>query len=245
MAILTKHVILKWSNSAKAYYEALGYVFTGKGEEFTIAVEHLPPHSSAKVDVSCEGCGTVRRTRFERANQLCRSCANHVPERVEAASERMSLLWETRRDDMIEGKRRFWSTAEEQKRALVERMNHLRTIPEYREKWYHRGSEHHMWKDDLTDEHRRGERLIPGYAEWRKAVYERDNYTCVCCGQRGGSLQAHHLFNYATHESLRTSVDNGVTLCKACHRRFHVEYGTKHNTPEQFAEFKAEMSDTA
>ena len=59
------------------------------------------------------------------------------------------------------------------------------------------------------------------YRAWRTAVYERDSYTCQRCGQRGVSLEAHHIEPWATCPEKRFVVSNGVTLCKECHRKLH------------------------
>ena len=72
---------------------------------------------------------------------------------------------------------------------------------------------------------------------WRKAVYEKDNYTCIACGHHGGNLNAHHLDAYDLNEEKRFDVENGVTLCPACHTRFHQAYGFGGNTKEQFQEW--------
>lgn len=57
------------------------------------------------------------------------------------------------------------------------------------------------------------------YAAWRTAVFERDNYTCQECGERGGYLEAHHLHEFAKYPEERFVVDNGKTLCLECHNK--------------------------
>ncbi len=59
------------------------------------------------------------------------------------------------------------------------------------------------------------------YKEWRKAVYERDGYTCQLCGSRGVKLNAHHKMQYAHFPELRYAIDNGITLCVPCHKAIH------------------------
>ncbi len=78
---------------------------------------------------------------------------------------------------------------------------------------------------------------------WIKQVFERDNYTCQECNQRGGNLEAHHKKDFAIilkefldeydqfspiedkETLLRLAfkykpfwdIDNGETLCGGCH----------------------------
>lgn len=64
-------------------------------------------------------------------------------------------------------------------------------------------------------------RFTTEYKLWRDAVYARDEYTCQYCGQVGGKLNAHHILPYASYPELRTSIENGVTLCVKCHKAVH------------------------
>ena len=56
------------------------------------------------------------------------------------------------------------------------------------------------------------------YKEWRTSVFERDNYTCKCCNERGVYIEADHIKSWAYYPELRFEVSNGQTLCRPCHR---------------------------
>ena len=91
---------------------------------------------------------------------------------------------------------------------------------------------------DLTEDDREGRRLIEGYDEWRKSVFERDSYTCQCCGDNwSGKLNAHHKDGYHWCKERRIDIANGITLCEIDHRFFHSIFGNKNNTEAQFEEF--------
>ncbi len=60
------------------------------------------------------------------------------------------------------------------------------------------------------------------HKEWKRKVFERDEYTCQDCGQIGGGLNAHHIFQWATHILFRFLVWNGKTLCLKCHKKIKV-----------------------
>ena len=61
------------------------------------------------------------------------------------------------------------------------------------------------------------ERQTPEYKAWRKAVMERDGYTCVRCGRSRTYLEAHHIRRFKDNPALRTDLSNGETLCYDCH----------------------------
>ena len=73
------------------------------------------------------------------------------------------------------------------------------------------------------------ERKTLEYRLWREAVFLRDNFTCIWCGQRGGRLQADHIKPFSLYPELRFALDNGRTLCETCHKTTNT-YGGKITT---------------
>lgn len=80
------------------------------------------------------------------------------------------------------------------------------------------GNNNPSWKGGITPINHKI-RTSTDYAKWRKAVFNRDNYACVNCGDsKGGNLEADHIKPFAYYPELRLVVSNGQTLCKNCHR---------------------------
>lgn len=61
------------------------------------------------------------------------------------------------------------------------------------------------------------------HSTWAKHVKIRDKYTCLKCGYHGVDVHAHHILSYETHPQLRGEIDNGITLCKECHKKQHIQ----------------------
>lgn len=76
---------------------------------------------------------------------------------------------------------------------------------------------HPFWKGGITPINQ-VERHSGEYIEWRKKVFERDNYTCQICGNRGNKIHADHIKPFALYPELRTELSNGRTLCVSCHK---------------------------
>ena len=102
------------------------------------------------------------------------------------------------------------------------------------------GKNNWNWTGGKSKMYRRVKGLLE-YINWRKAVFERDDYICQKCGLRSGKgtkvyLEAHHnikklndmLREYKIETLEEASkckelwdVDNGLTLCKKCHLKVH------------------------
>lgn len=119
------------------------------------------------------------------------------------------------------GKKKWYKNPEEWKRKISEG---------------HRGKKHWNWKGGITPENAKIRNNIE-FRLWREAVFARDNWTCQKCNERGGKLHSHHIQNFAQWSGLRTSIENGITLCRNCHKDFHKKYGIKNNNQGQIWEF--------
>jgi hypothetical protein len=98
-------------------------------------------------------------------------------------------------------------------------------------------------------------------AVWKQPIFRRDNYTCQICQERGGKLVAHHIrlfteirdavikqhpelsiLNYKDKDKLADLIvaahklNDGVTLCRKCHDKHHLENGV--NCGDIFAGIK-------
>lgn len=94
------------------------------------------------------------------------------------------------------------------------------------------GPKSHFWKGGITPL-RKQIREHFFYKEWRKKIFERDNYTCQLCGQRGKKLEADHIKPFSVileeyqikslEDALKCEefwdITNGRTLCKECHKK--------------------------
>lgn len=83
------------------------------------------------------------------------------------------------------------------------------------------GTKNGNWKGGVTPENLKIRTSVE-YNLWRDSVYHRDYWTCQDCGKHcGKDIVAHHIKSFADYPELRTSIENGVTLCRKCHGLRH------------------------
>jgi len=116
------------------------------------------------------------------------------------------------------GKKFEYRIAREAKKRFCTRKCSVifRNKTEKQKKCTPRGENHYNWKGG---ESLKRVSITPGWRKWRKKVYERDKYTCQECGEVGGNLNPHHIKPVALFPNLVFEVDNGITLCRECHKR--------------------------
>jgi hypothetical protein len=93
----------------------------------------------------------------------------------------------------------------------------------------HRGEKSYTWKGGITPIHKKIRNTFE-LKLWRKAVLERDDYTCQFCGvKKEKGMEVDHIKSFAKYPELRTSIENGRTLCNPCHRKTDT-YGIRSKT---------------
>jgi 5-methylcytosine-specific restriction endonuclease McrA len=95
--------------------------------------------------------------------------------------------------------------------------------PEMRAKRAGRNSP--LWKGGISPE-AKIIRMSAQYRDWRLMVFTRDDFRCLDCGERGGALNADHIFPFSEYPRLRFMLENGRTLCVECHKKTST-YGIK------------------
>ena len=107
--------------------------------------------------------------------------------------------------------------SESRKRAMLEG-----TIKSWNKgmKGYRAGKESHLWRGGISKVNRTkraNDMSSLEYKDWRSDVFEKDDYTCRICGNRGVVLNAHHIISYNDFPNFRYDTNNGVVICEECH----------------------------
>lgn len=136
---------------------------------------------------------------------LCGDCSKPVPRRSKRCTSCRAMQPRKQRTIRCGGCRKQLITYNPRQRRCIHCLDR-------------KGARNANWKGGKTSANA-AFRKSPEYVAWRTAVFERDDYTCLACGQHGGRLHADHIKPFSTHPKLRLRLSNGRTLCIACHKR--------------------------
>jgi hypothetical protein len=245
--ILTILVEQRWNGRNKSRYIELGYKFTKIGDAFQVSIEHLSHGSRAKVLVACPDCGEQREMAYSNIlkhnSTRCRKCANFKATFNDLSSKRFGRLIVIECGE-LKNSQYTWKCLCDCGRELYVRSADLTRgkstscgckRDEYVASLQYRvGKRHPNWKDISEAERRK--RRDHKSSLLREKCFKRDDYTCLSCSRRGGDLEAHHLYDWASYPDMRYTLENIVTLCVVCHRNFHT--WTETCNPEMFLGWK-------
>ena len=89
------------------------------------------------------------------------------------------------------------------------------------------GSDNPNWKGGIGWE-TNSARKTDEYNRWRQSVYSRDGWKCQHCGIKcqAKNIVAHHIYYFSEVPELRHQLGDGVTLCRSCHFKLHLNNKT-------------------
>lgn len=105
------------------------------------------------------------------------------------------------------------------------------------------GENAYNYNPNLTEEDRKKKRImLPEYLEWIKQIRIAADKKCIISGERVKRGHCHHLFSWKKHPEVRFAVWNGVFLSPKEHYLFHIIYGRKEFTFQDFKAFYKEKT---
>jgi 5-methylcytosine-specific restriction endonuclease McrA len=186
---------------------------------------HRCYHVTSRVEVQCSECGTrwmKSKYTLPEWQGRCRSCAQKFegakPERKAAKSKlaREQVLRQGGVPNAV-------------------KLTSERTRGENNVNWKNgkRGPAASNWRGGHYPK-AKSIRNSEAYREWRTAIFQRDDFTCQLCSDRGGRLHVDHYpvpFSHIFNEFVELNIDakdhppfwdtdNGRTLCESCHRKY-------------------------
>lgn len=232
------------TNQSRSWtYNEVKKYFSDNGCEL-LSTEYI--NNSTPLEYRCN-CGNVSKIRFSafQRGQRCKKCAvKKIAEKNRLTYDEVKNIFEEKGAILLSkeytnaqtpleyicpkcGERAFMSLNNFQKGYSCSNCKRLRF----------KGANNPHYNPLISDYDRQElGRYEERYRAFRRAVFARDRQ-CVICGANKNKI-VHHLDGYSENPEKRTDINNAVTLCEKCHKKFHSKYGYGGNTKEQFNEFR-------
>ena len=217
-----------------------------------IPYEELKPCSKLIIDVKCDNCGKVFKSRkfqiIRNGHEFCQACALKLKNEkflpIGSRFGRLVVIGPSSKTghsmclcdcgntkDILNVSLKNGTT----KSCGCLRSDNGKQIAAKYLNNYHNGEHHPNWKGGIAPK-RNCIESTKEYKNWKQLVFKSANNRCQKCGS-SENLEVHHIFNFKDYPEFRTDPSNGACLCSKCHRNFHSLYGRKCNNKEQFTDF--------
>lgn len=225
-------------------YDEVKKYFSDNGCEL-LSTEYVNSSTLLEYRCKCGGISKIRFFAFKRGQRQCKKCAaKQSAEKNRFTYNEVKNIFEEKGAVLLSkeyintqtpleyicpkcGEHAFMSLSNFQKGYNCSNCKRLRF----------KGENNPHYNPLLSDYDRQElGRYEEGYKAFRRSVFARDKQ-CVICGASKNKI-VHHLDGYSENPEKRTDINNAVTLCEECHKKFHSKHGYGGNTKEQFNEFR-------
>lgn len=168
-----------------------------------------PPIAKLHKSLTCQQCKTKFQVppHRETAKYCTRACTD-IARKGRVSPWKGKIPNAETREKMSKAKRLSWSNPGYRQHMSDAHKGHVNVS----------GDKHHNWRGGVTPTDKKIRQSKESKA-WRSAVFKRDDFRCLDCGERGGQLNADHIYPFALYPRLRFDLNNGQTLCVACHKK--------------------------
>lgn len=178
---------------------------------------------SYKKDRKCDTCNTIIWDT-NKSTGLCKKCWSKKRKHSEETKVKLSQSATRRFSDSTERARQSilksnYIKEHGHNKGMLGKKHTPETLRKFSEmrKGKLTGSDNPAWNGGTTTKLQKL-RSSKAYKRWRKAIFERDDYTCQFCSIRGGVLNADHIKPIKLNPELALDLSNGRTLCIDCHK---------------------------
>jgi hypothetical protein len=164
-------------------------------------------------------CSETISNHFKKHNIKTRSVSEALTGR--------EIKWKDKISEGNKGKKLSESTKQKISKARIGTPSPLKGLSKAENpdivKYGVKKEKHWNWKGGISNKNH-SIRATSEYRVWRRSVYKRDKYTCQICSKTKCYLNAHHiksLSDLIKENQPLFEVENGITLCKDCHKKVH------------------------